>query len=314
MAESLAKQTVISYIMRNNLLRMMTRNLPSLNALRAFEAAARHNSFTSAAAELHVTHAAISRHVRELESWMGAKLFRRLGRGVDLTDAGKAYRRRLTKIFDDLAAATAAAKKALSAAQLTVSVESAFAARWLVPRLGRFHAAHPDIELTLDVTDDRVNFRSDPAELAIRYGEGKWDDVDVTLLSELTTSPVCSPALLNGETLETPSDVAKFPLIHEETKDWWTQWLEEFGGSGAALETGLIFRNSHLAIEAAEAGQGFVLGDNLLVADAIASGKLVRPFDAEWDCGGYYIVRPENGEESAAAAAFRTWLQAEIAS
>lgn len=299
--------------MRNNLLRMMARRLPSLNALRAFEAAARHNSFTAAAEELHVTHAAVSRHVRELEAWMGAKLFRRLGRGVDLTDAGGTYQRRLTKIFDDMASATAAARKALSAARLTVSVEPAFAARWLVPRLGGFHARHPDIELTVDGSDDLVDFRSDPAELAIRYGEGGWDGVDATFLVALTTSPVCSPGLLNGAKLDDPRDVANYPLLHEENKDWWTQWLHEFGGSDVDLEAGLIFGNAHLALEAAEAGQGFALGDNVLVADAIATGRLVRPLAAEWSCGAYYIVRPMDTEDSAAAAAFCAWLQAEIA-
>ncbi len=148
----------------------MGRRLPSLNALKAFEAAARLESFTDAAAELFVTHAAVSRHIRDLEEWLGTQLFIRTGRGVDLTDAGRRYVSRLTPLFDQLAEATREAAAVGDVRSLNVSVEPAFASRWLVPRLGRFNELHPDIELAIDPTNTLVNFRAGEADLGIRYG------------------------------------------------------------------------------------------------------------------------------------------------
>ena len=160
----------------------MARRLPSLNALRAFEAAARHESFTDAAGELFVTHAAVSRHIRELEEWLGTELFTRTGRGVDLTDAGRRFGNRLTPLFDNMAEATLEAAAQGTVRALNVSVEPAIASRWLVPRLGRFNELHPDIELNIDPDNRLVDFRSDKADLGIRYGLGRWGDVEIQKL------------------------------------------------------------------------------------------------------------------------------------
>ena len=160
----------------------MVRKLPSLNAMRAFEAAARHVSFTKAADELFVTHAAISRHVRDLEDWLGLKLFIRTGRGVKLTKAGEKYLTQLSLAFDRLAAATKDIMHDAEAGELTVSVEEAFASRWLVPHMGGFNKLHPEIELSIDPDDDLVNFRTNQASLGIRYGMGDWPGVDSELL------------------------------------------------------------------------------------------------------------------------------------
>jgi LysR family glycine cleavage system transcriptional activator len=291
----------------------MARRIPSLNALKAFEAAARHESFTEAATELFVTHAAISRHIRELEEQLGTQLFNRTGRGVTLTEAGRQFAGRLTPLFDQLADASREAAAVGKARRLAVSVEPAIASRWLVPRLGRFNALHPDIELNIDPTNALVDFRVDEIDLGIRYGRGNWDDVEMSKLSDVSIFPVCSPALMgDAESLE-PGDLARHTLLHENRKQWWSDWLQANGVSMAAGWKSTTFQN-HLAIEAAENGQGFALGDQILCTDSILEGWLKRPFANDIkDHGSYWIVRAKGSKESAPARAFREWLQSEMA-
>lgn len=291
----------------------MARKLPSLNALRAFEAAARHVSLTKAASELHVTHAAISRHVRSLEDWMGVKLFVRHPQGVSLTDAGRGLEKRLTPIFDELAVATSEFRAGPETHSLTISVEVAFAVRWLVPRLVRFQAEYPEIEVNIAPSNERVNFRRDPAELGIRYGEGVWDDVSVEHLAELEIFPVCSPSLIEGATIEGLESLAGFTLIHEETKQWWAEWMALVGARGVNVQQGPMLQDAHLALQAAEAGQGFSLGDNVLAYDALRAGRLVRPFKETVSIGGgYYLVSPLSGRPSVSAETFGDWLKSEL--
>ena len=224
----------------------MARRLPSLNALKAFEAAARHESFTEAAGELFVTHAAISRHVRDLEDWLGTELFIRTGRGVDLTEAGRRFGQRLTPLFDQLAEATREAAAVGDVRQLNVSVEPAFASRWLVARLGRFQELHPDIELAIDPTNRLADFRSGEADLGIRYGEGGWEDVEAIKLSEVVIFPVCAPKLVDSAPDLKPGDLAHFNLLHEQRKQWWADWLASAGITGVEDWRGTLFHN-HLA-------------------------------------------------------------------
>lgn len=292
----------------------MTRRLPSLNALRAFEAAARLGSFTKAAEELHVSHAAISRHVRDLEAWLRVALFRRLSRGVLLTEPGRRYQEALTPIFDALLAATLEVQAPSASGELTVSVETAFATRWLVPRLGAFQTLYPEIELTLDANEAVVNFRTDPAELAVRYGQGNWSGVESLALIELEVFPVCHPKLIAGQPPPSgPEDLKRFTLIHEETKDLWKDWLRQAGVRDPEIGKGPVYKTYHTALEAAEAGQGIALADNLVAADAIAAGRLVRLLHIAFPESGYYLVRPKGLPESAAAKAFRLWLESEMA-
>ena len=171
----------------------MHRRLPSLNALRAFEAAARHESFSRAADELFVTHAAVSRHIRDLETWLDVALFERTGRGVVLTEIGDIYARKMTHALDEISDATTQVLKTVEAPQLNISAEEAFAALWLVPRLVRFAERYPEVELSIDPDNELVNFRADPVDLAIRSGNGNWPDVDATLLVRLDVFLVCSP-------------------------------------------------------------------------------------------------------------------------
>ena len=290
----------------------MARRLPSLNAIKAFEAAARHESFTDAAAELFVTHAAISRHIRELEEWAGTQLFIRTGRGVEPTEAGRHYGEALTPLFDQLAEATREVAAVGKARLLKVSVEPAVASRWLVPRLGRFHELHPDIELNVDATPRLSDFRSGEADVGIRYGRGNWDDVEALKLSDSMSFPVCGPDLIADRPDIKPEDLQHYTLLHEERKQWWNDWLRAAGVTTDENRRGPVFQ-AHLAIEAAEAGQGFALGDQVLCTDSLLEGWLVRPFKLDIkDYGSYWIARARGSKESAPARAFREWVMSEM--
>ncbi|MCA0432415.1 MAG: transcriptional regulator GcvA [Proteobacteria bacterium] len=290
----------------------MARRLPSLNALKAFEAAARHESFSDAAAELFVTHAAVSRHIRELEDYLGTELFNRTGRGVTLTEAGRRFGRRLTPLFDQVAEAAREAAAVGQARTLKVSVEPSIASRWLVGRLGHFNELHPDIELMIDPSNKLVDFYADDVDLAIRYGRGPWDDVEMTRLSEVVIFPVCAPKLLADRVELKPADLHDFTLLHESRKQYWADWLKEARVEGEMDWRGTVFQN-HLAIEAAESGQGFALGDQILTTDSLVEGWLVRPFAIDMkDHGSYWIVRKKGSKESGPARAFREWLLGEM--
>ena len=290
----------------------MARRLPSLNALKAFEAAARHVSFTEASTELFVTHAAISRHIRELEEYLGTQLFNRTGRGVTLTEASIRFGEQLTPLFDGLAEASREAAAVGAARPLNVSVEPAIASRWLVARLGKFQALHPDIELNIDPTTRLVDFHADNVELGIRYGLGNWDNVEMTKLSEVVIFPVCAPRLVADAPNLKPADLKDFNLLHEQRKQWWSEWLAANGVAGVEDWKGTVFQN-HLAIEAAESSQGFALGDQILCTDAILEGWLRRPFNSDMkDHGSYWIVRAKGSRESTTARSFREWLMSEM--
>jgi LysR family glycine cleavage system transcriptional activator len=295
------------------MLQAMARRLPSLNALRAFETSARHESFTAAAEELFVTHAAVSRHVRDLEEWLGAELFERTPRGLTLTETGTRYAARLTPLFDEMADATRQVVAQGRVKSLTLTVEPAVASRWLVPRLGRFTAAHPDIELSINPENRMVDMRSGEADLGLRYGDGAWEDAEATKLSGVLIFPVCAPRLIPPGTDLHPRDLAGLTLLHEERKQWWADWLHAAGVELEGERPGIMFQN-HLAIEAAEAGQGFALADPILATDAIAEGWLALPFPIHMkDHGSYWLVRAKAARETAPMRAFREWLLAEMA-
>ncbi len=290
----------------------MARRLPSLNALKAFESAARHESFSDAAVELFVTHAAISRHIRDLEESLGTELFNRTGRGVQLTEAGTRFGERLTPLFDQIADASREAAAVGAARTLRVSVEPAFASRWLVGRLAKFNDLHPDIELTIDSTNRLVDFYVDDVDIGVRYGNGVWDGVDAAKLSDVVIFPVCEPKLIADDPKLTPDGLGEYTLLHENRKQWWADWLAVAGVKAEMDWRGTIFQN-HLAIEAAEAGAGFALGDQILCTDALVEGWLVKPFATDMkDHGAYFIVRKKGSKETAVVKAFREWLLSEL--
>jgi LysR family glycine cleavage system transcriptional activator len=293
----------------------MARKLPSLNALKAFECAARHLSFSLAAAELNVTHAAVSRHIRDLEATLGAKLFQRTGRGVQLTEAGQGFATDLTtKAFDALekAAERFTGGRERRRKPFVISAEVSFAALWLVPRLGSFTSKHPEIDLVLDPTNRLVDFRTEKVDLGVRYGSGEWRDVDARKLIDSDLTPVCSPGLLKVSKVKTPRDLARVTLLQEDPKQHWRDWLEAAGVAEEVAPSGPVLKG-HLEIAAAEAGQGFALADVIQAGDALLDNRLVSPFDVVVRHLAYYLVRQTGTKESKSAAAFRVWLETEIA-
>lgn len=290
----------------------MARRLPSLNGIKAFEAAARAESFTDAAAELFVTHAAISRHIRELEDYLGTQLFTRTGRGVELTEAGRRFGTRLSPLFDGLADASREAAAVGQARSLKVSVQPNLASHWLVSRLGAFNELHPDIELLIDSSNELVDFYADDIDLGLRYGYGNWTDVDTVKLTDCVVFPVCSPDYLAKHKGITPQDLPKLNLLHEDKKQWWTDWLAFVGITNAEANRGPVYQ-SQLALEAAQNGQGFALADQILFTRSMVEGWLVKPFPQEMkDHGGYWLARKKGVRETGPMRAFREWLAGEM--
>lgn len=288
----------------------MGRRLPPLNALRAFEAAARHLSFTRAAHELNVTQAAVSHQVKALEARLGLALFRRLNRALILTEDGQAYLPPVRDAFDAIAEATRRLEARLSGGALTVSTMDSFAAAWLVPRLGRFRAAHPDIDVRITITDRLVDFVRDDVDLGIRYGRGHYPGLRVVRLLTEDIFPVCSPALLRGDNpLRTPADLCHHTLLHDDMREDWRMWLMAAGVAGVDPTRGPAFSHSHLVLQAAADGQGVALGRGALVAHDLAAGRLVKPFDISLAADyAYYVVTLEAAAAQPKIAAFRDWL------
>lgn len=293
----------------------MPRKLPPLTTLPAFDAAARHLSFTQAARELHVTHGAVSHAIRHLEEDLGVKLFERGTRSVQLTPAGSVYAAALGAALDGIGAATLAVTAPRSAGVLTVSTSDGFAGRWLVPRLHRFHREHRDIDVRLSTSGALVDFVRDGIDLAIRYGEGGYRGVVSELLAEEDVSPVCSPQLLRGKhPLRTPDDLRHHRLIHDNFRIGWTTWLERAGIEGVDSDRGSRFESAAYAVEAAVQGEGVLLGRSALVSADLAAGRLVRLFDlslaSRWR---YYVVYPEGALRQRKVKSFRDWLFEEMA-
>ena len=288
----------------------MARRLPPLNALRAFEAAARHLSFTQAAAELNVTQAAISHQVKALEERLGVTLFHRRGRTLLLSEAGQAYLPPLREAFDQLAAATERLVRRDSSGSLTVSALSSFAVTWLVPRLKRFREREPEIDVRLSASDHLTDFAREDVDVAIRYGRGEWPGLRVDRIMTEDVFPVCAPALIQGaKALRRPADLRHVTLLHEDMRESWRMWLLAAGVAGVDPERGPGFSHANMAIQAAVDGQGVALGRTPLVAAELAAGRLVKPFaislPAEF---AYYLVCPETTAERHKNAAFRAWL------
>lgn len=302
----------------------MSRHLPALNALRAFEVAARHLSFKKAAVELNVTPAAVSQQVKALEEYYGVPLFRRLTRALHLTDAGQTALPLLREGFDKLADAADQLSRSKESGVLTVSVPPSFGAKWLVPRLGRFSAAHPELELRIDATDKIADFSSDGVDVALRYGGGIYEGMQVEQLMRGVNFPVCSPLLRDGEPpLRCPADLANHTLLHvkwkmeSEASPNWRMWLRAAGVEGVDPERGPRFSIESMTVQAAIEGQGVALVSGALVANDLAEGRLVRPFEptiGDETAFGYHLVYPGAHANSPKVVAFRQWILEEVAS
>ena len=297
----------------------MSRKLPPLNAIRAFESTARHLSFTAAAAELHVTPAAVGHQVRALEDYFGQKLLDRSTRRVELTDMARWVLPIITQGLDLLADAGDRLMAPKSNAVLTLSVEPDFAVRWLVQRLEGFHQQYPDWEVRLDASLNLVNLSERSIDMAIRYGDGNYPGLRVHKLGHEEVFPVCAPALLEGtKGIREPDDLCWHMLLHE---DWvlqaeqvwpsWKMWLKAADATKVDPDPGTHFSSASLAIQAAIAGHGVVLSSTALVADDLEAGRLVRPFGKQYSTRldmGYFLVYLEGSEMEPKITAFRDWL------
>jgi LysR family glycine cleavage system transcriptional activator len=293
----------------------MLRRLPSLNALRAFEAAARHESFTKAADELAVTQGAVSHQVKALEGELGLRLFARERQRLVITDAGRSYLEVVRDAFDRLAVGTNQLLQFQSAGILTVTTSPNFAAKWLVHRLGRFAEAHPEIDLRISASLQHVDFAREDIDLAVRHGDGQWPGMHVTRLCVERVFPVCSPAFVRGRgKLRSLADLGRHTLLHVNDRRDWAKWLEAAAVDGVDAGRGPIFNQASMAIDAAVDGQGIALARTALAAWDILSGRLVRPFELGLKADyAYWIVCPKPTADLPKISTFREWLLAEAA-
>ena len=290
---------------------VVRRRLPSLNWLRAFEAAARHMSFTEAANELNVTQAAVSQQVKQLEDWLGTPLFSRLPRRLVISDAGLGYLPIVRQAFDHLAAGTEDLFGEMREGPVSVRVTSSLTYVWLIPRIGRFLAAHPNVSLRLTTTLESLEFGQEGVDVEIRYGSGDWPGVRAERLFWEELFPVCSPNLLKGPVpLEKPEDLTRHTMIHVigEPENW-QLWLRAAGVSGMSVGGGLQFDLHMMATHAAIAGLGVALGLSPMVDDALAEGRLVAPFDVHIPArDAHFVVTPDEAISRSQVQAFKNWL------
>jgi len=291
----------------------MTARLPSLNGLRAFEAAARHLSFTLAASELNVTQTAISHQIRRLEEELGIRLFIRQNRALALTPEARDYLPGVRAAFNDLRLATDRLLRKDDDKVLTVSTLASLAAKWLLPRLTDFQEQHPGIDVRITTSTSLVDFQRDNVDAAIRYGRGQWAGLRADWLMADELFPVCSPSLLRGDKpLRQPEDLKGYPLLHTSNanSDDWRLWLTAAGlPSDIARQPGITFDMIFMTIQAAIDGIGVAMGRTSYVQDDIAKGRLVVPFKIALPAdAGFYLVAPEGRREAPKLAAFRQWM------
>jgi LysR family transcriptional regulator, glycine cleavage system transcriptional activator len=292
----------------------MLRRLPPLNAIKAFEAAARHESFTRAAEELCVTQGAVSHQVKGLEAELGIKLFNRERQRLVITDAGRDYLLVVRDALDRIAIGTERLVQRQSAGALTVSTSPDFAAKWLVHRLGEFGEAHPEIDLRVSATMPHVDFAREDVDVAVRHGDGNWAGLDVARLCSEELFAVCSPKLLGRQRLSKPADLLKFPLLHLDHRKHWARWLEAAGVPDTDVSHGPVLNRASMAIDAAVDGQGVALARTALAAWDLINGRLVSPFAITLRLTKtYWIVCPKATSTLPKITKFRNWLLAEAA-
>ena len=285
---------------------MTLSHLP-LNALRAFEAAARQLSFTRAGLELRVTQAAVSHQVKALEEILGVPLFRRLPRGLALTDEGMALLPVLAESFERMAHVLAQFDDGRVREVLTVGVVGTFAVGWLLPRLRDFQQSHPFVDFRLFTNNNRVDIAGEGLDYALRFGDGAWHGTEAERLFEAPLSPVCSPAVATQ--LRTPADLAGQTLLRSYRADEWTDWFAA-AGMACPLIRGAVFDSSLTMAEAVAQGAGTALLPTRMFARELRQGRLVRPFALEITTGAYWLTRLKSRSPTDAMQAFRTWLLA----
>ena len=299
----------------------MSRRIYPLNALRAFEASARHLSFVKAADELSVTPAAISQQVKKLEEFLGLPLYRRQSRGLLLVESGQLLLSELREVFLHLDNAMERVIDSDSRGTLTLSVAPTFAVMWLIPRLQKFYALHPDIDVRISTGLGLVDFQRDDIDAAIRLGRGQWFGLEATKLFDESVTPMCSPRALEGRgALNCPDDLRNHVLLHNHSMDYdpdapnWAKWLEAAGASGVDASRGQHFSLPDHGLQAAIDGTGIVLGWRSLAAPDVAAGRVVAPFDLNLSLeNSFYLCYPEAHSLRTNIVVLRDWLMKEIA-
>ena len=292
-----------------------------LNALRAFEAAARLSSFSGAARELHVSHSTISHHIKGLEKSIGTELFLRQNRRVILTGEAEALHRVLTQSFDNISSELEALRQSGSTKPLRVTVTPSFANKWLIRNLGSFRESHPEVEVQVHPSLELSNFSRDELDIGVRNGLGHWSGLKTELLMTVHMTPLCAPSLFNGPKGSMNSEALKqFTMIHADVsfgtglQSEWREWLSAAGLGTVDCSHGLSFKDPSLALQAAIDGLGIAMGYVELAADDLVTGRLVQPFDLEvrhpWS---YYIVIPEDNVGDPQTKLFSDWLRREAA-
>jgi LysR family glycine cleavage system transcriptional activator len=289
----------------------MQRRLPPLNALRAFEAAARLGNFKHSAAELHVSHGAVSRHVQLLEHWLGASMFRRLNRRVELTDAGAAYLAEVSAGFDRIALATSHHMARGRTRLVRVSATATLTLRWLIPRLSSFQVSNPAIEVRLTTSNEPVEALDEPFDLVIRRGSEEVAGYSIIWSLPEYRIPVCSPKLSAGLPLCHLSDLEKHTLLHSTSRPTvWSEWLKVAGQPDLKLKHSLVFEHNYQTLQAALDGLGVAIASSALIDDDIAAGRLVVPFpEPKLPAEGYCAYLPKGKLNDPIVAAFCGWLQ-----
>lgn len=293
----------------------MRRRIPPLNPLRAFEAAARHMSFTKAADEMNVTQGAVSRQVKVLEEYLGFGLFERTAKGLELTRNGRAYAGALSQAFEQIARATDEVVTARSHSILTIRGYTTFLVRWLVPLLPEFKIKHPNIEVRLVSASDPVDFERDNVDVGIRYGHGHWPNTESDLLFLNSLLPICSPSLLESADLKAPSDLARCTLLHLNLRrSDWPDWLAGAGRKNLNAENNLFLEDLGVVYQCAVAGMGVAIGQQAYLQADLAARRLVAPFDFVLKRSkGYFLVCPKDLAHLTKIRIFKEWLRERIA-
>ena len=298
----------------------MPTNLPPLNALRAFEASARHRSFSRAAEELNVTPAAVSHQIKGLEEFLQERLFRRAKGALMLTDAGQRLLPGVRRGFAAFRDAMENFGLRRQSGQINVAVTPSFGASWLIPRLERFNAAHRDIDIRISTTMEIIDYERDNLDIGVRYGMGDYPGLIVEKLLDSAATPVCNPNLLEGPyKLDDPEDLANFTLLHDdspllgETDADWAMWLMAAGAPQVDASHGLRFDSASSCMNAAVEGVGVALGRTALIDKDIAEGRLIRLFELSLPSNfGYYVAYPKQSRNKPKVMIFRDWLFEEI--
>ncbi len=288
----------------------MAVRIPPLNALKAFEASARHLSFTRAAEELFVTQAAISHQIKSLEEFLAIKLFMRKNRSLLLTEEGQSYYLDIKDVFNALHDATERLLARGEKGAITVSLQPSFAIQWLVPRLNAFNALNPDIDVRIKAVDQPDGSLTEDVDIAIYYGRGKWTNVNAEKLHTEHLVPVCSPLLLQGKKqINTLEDLTHHTLLHDTSRRDWKRWFKEANIKGTNVNHGPIFSHSSMVLQAAVYGQGIALAQSVLAKPDIVAGRLVAPVSHTLvSKNAFYIVCREHQVDNGKIAAFREWV------